>query len=70
MACWRRYASRSAKNRPLPLSAVTAGVIACFNVYLESEERLSSYLARLQNLAGERPLLLGEILVHTAKSTP
>jgi O-antigen biosynthesis protein len=35
--------------------------LVCFNVYLECEERLSSYLARLQNLAGERPLVLGEI---------
>lgn len=35
--------------------------IVCFNVYLESEEKLSAYLARLQNLAGERPLVLAEI---------
>lgn len=33
----------------------------CFNVYLESRERLEAYLARLQNLAGERPLVLAEI---------
>jgi GT2 family glycosyltransferase len=33
----------------------------CFNVYLESRERLESYLARLQNLAGERPLLMAEL---------
>jgi GT2 family glycosyltransferase len=32
-----------------------------FNVYLESRERLAAYLARLQNLAGERPLFLTEI---------
>lgn len=32
-----------------------------FNVYLESRERLSSYLARLQNLAGDRPLVMGEL---------
>ena len=32
-----------------------------FNVYLESEERLDAYLARLQNLAGERPLLMTEL---------
>jgi GT2 family glycosyltransferase len=32
-----------------------------FNVYLETEEKLRSYLARLQNLAGERPLLMAEI---------
>ncbi|HEV7392848.1 MAG TPA: glycosyltransferase [Burkholderiales bacterium] len=35
--------------------------IVCFNVYLESEERLGAYLARLQNIAGERPLVLAEI---------
>jgi O-antigen biosynthesis protein len=35
--------------------------LVCFNVYLETEERLSAYLARLQNLAGERPLLLAEL---------
>jgi GT2 family glycosyltransferase len=34
---------------------------ACFNVYLEEPERLERYLARLQNLAGDRPLVLGEI---------
>jgi cellulose synthase/poly-beta-1,6-N-acetylglucosamine synthase-like glycosyltransferase len=34
---------------------------ACFNVYLESQDRLKAYLARLQNLAGDRPLLLGEV---------
>ncbi|RPJ62121.1 MAG: glycosyltransferase [Acidobacteria bacterium] len=33
----------------------------CFNVYLETPEKLTSYLARLQNLAGNRPLLLTEI---------
>ena len=35
--------------------------LACFNVYLESRERLEAYLARLQNLAGDRPLLMAEI---------
>jgi GT2 family glycosyltransferase len=33
----------------------------CFNVYLESPERLAIYLARLQNLAGDRPLIMGEL---------
>jgi GT2 family glycosyltransferase len=33
----------------------------CFNVYLESRDRFAAYLARLQNLAGDRPLLMGEI---------
>ncbi|MDH3602392.1 MAG: glycosyltransferase, partial [Candidatus Tectomicrobia bacterium] len=35
--------------------------LLCFNVYLESPDQLQSYLARLQNLAGERPLLMGEM---------
>jgi GT2 family glycosyltransferase len=35
--------------------------LVCFNVYLESQPRLESYLARLHNLAGDRPLLMGEI---------
>jgi GT2 family glycosyltransferase len=35
--------------------------LVCFNVYLESRERLTSYLARLHNIAGDRPLLMGEI---------
>ena len=33
----------------------------CFNVYLESNERLEAYLARLHNLAGDRPLVMGEL---------
>ncbi len=35
--------------------------LVCFNTYLESRDRFEAYLARLQNLAGERPLLLTEI---------
>jgi GT2 family glycosyltransferase len=35
--------------------------LVCFNVYLESSECLEGYLARLQNLAGERPLILAEV---------
>lgn len=34
---------------------------ACFNVYLESRDRLEAYLARLQNLSGERPLVMAEV---------
>jgi glycosyltransferase involved in cell wall biosynthesis len=33
----------------------------CFNVYLETPEKLSAYIARLHNLAGDRPLVLAEI---------
>jgi GT2 family glycosyltransferase len=35
--------------------------LVCFNVYLESRERLEAYLARLHNLTDDRPLLLAEI---------
>jgi GT2 family glycosyltransferase len=35
--------------------------LVSFNVYLESPGRLAAYLARLQNLAGDRPLVMAEI---------
>jgi len=35
--------------------------IFCFNVFLESETPLDDYLARLQNIAGDRPLVMTEI---------
>src|SRR5438093_222286 len=34
---------------------------ACFNVYLESKQKLQTYLAQLQNLTGDRPLVMGEV---------
>src|SRR2546425_8472227 len=33
----------------------------CFNVYLDSQDRFEAYLARLQNIAGDRPLLMSEL---------
>ena len=33
----------------------------CFNVYLETPEKLGAYIARLHNLSGDRPLVLAEI---------
>lgn len=33
----------------------------CFNVYLETREQFEGYLARLQNIAGDKPLIMGEI---------
>lgn len=33
----------------------------CFNVYLETPEKLSAYMSRLHNLSGDRPLVLAEI---------
>jgi GT2 family glycosyltransferase len=34
---------------------------ACFNVFLESPDRLEAYLGRLQTLTGDRPLIMGEL---------
>ena len=33
----------------------------CFNVYLEEPVKLELYLARLQNIAGDKPLVMAEI---------
>jgi GT2 family glycosyltransferase len=35
--------------------------VVCFNVFLEDERSLARYLARLHALAGDRPLVLGEL---------
>jgi GT2 family glycosyltransferase len=35
--------------------------LVSFNVYLESEERLKAYIARLHNIAGDRPLVMSEL---------
>jgi GT2 family glycosyltransferase len=35
--------------------------LVCFNVYLESQDRFEAYLARLHNIAGDRPLLMSEL---------
>jgi GT2 family glycosyltransferase len=37
----------------------------CFNVYLHDEKVLRNYLARLQSIAGEKPLMLGEYGIDT-----
>ena len=33
----------------------------CFNVYLENQEPFRAYLSRLQNIAGDRPLVMSEV---------
>jgi len=33
----------------------------CFNVYLESKDDLEAYLPRLQNISGDKPLLMSEV---------
>ena len=39
----------------------------CFNVYLHDDQVFRNYLARLQNIAGELPLVLGEYGIDTMK---
>ena len=42
--------------------------LVCFNVYLESQERLRAYIARLQNIAGDRPLLMSELGLDSVRN--
>ena len=42
--------------------------IAAFNVFLEDEQTFEAYLARLQNLAGDRPLLITEVGVDSQRN--
>ena len=42
----------------------------CFNVFLEQEEALARYLARLHTLAGDRPLVLGELGLDSRRNGP
>lgn len=35
--------------------------LVCFNVYLETQGQLKAYLARLHNIAGDRPLIMSEV---------
>ena len=41
----------------------------CFNVYLESQERFEAYLARLQNIAGDRPLVMSELGLDAVRNS-
>ena len=40
----------------------------CFNVYLETPEKLSKYISRLHNLSGDRPLVLAEIGLDSSRN--
>lgn len=42
--------------------------LACFNVFLEQPAAFEAYVARLQNLAGNRPLVLTEIGLDSARN--
>lgn len=40
----------------------------CFNVYLETPDKLANYIARLHNLCGDRPLVLAEIGIDSKRN--
>jgi GT2 family glycosyltransferase len=42
--------------------------LAAFNVFLEQERTFESYLARLQNLSGDRPLLIAEVGIDSRRN--
>jgi cellulose synthase/poly-beta-1,6-N-acetylglucosamine synthase-like glycosyltransferase len=42
--------------------------LAYFNVYLESRDTLAAYLYRLQNISGEKPLIMGEIGIDSNRN--
>jgi GT2 family glycosyltransferase len=42
--------------------------VAAFNVFLEREPTFESYLARLQNLSGDRPLLITELGIDSRRN--
>jgi GT2 family glycosyltransferase len=42
--------------------------LAAFNVFLEDERTFESYLARLQNLSGDRPLLIAEVGIDSGRN--
>jgi GT2 family glycosyltransferase len=42
--------------------------MVCFNVFLESQDSYEAYIARLQNLAGNRPLLITEIGLDSSRN--
>ena len=57
----RAASSPMSTTRRPSTCAPPASDIVCFNVYLETPDRLDAYLARLQNLAGDRPLMMTEL---------
>jgi GT2 family glycosyltransferase len=46
---------------------VRAADVVAYNVYIEDQRRFEAYVARLQNLAGERPLLIAEAGIDSAR---
>lgn len=58
-------------NYPTSEYLDVAGVdFVTFNIFLERQDDLRRYLTRLHHLAGDRPLMIGEIGLHTAGDIP
>lgn len=55
-------------NYPTTEYLKVPGDFSCFNVYLERREQLASYLARLHNLAGDKPLVLAEVGLDSSRN--
>ena len=58
---------RSPTSRPPNTSGPATIDFVCFNVYLDDEQVFRNYLARLQNIAGDLPLMLGEYGIDTIR---
>ncbi len=43
---------------------------SAFNIYLEDKETFTAYLRRLQNIAGDRPLVVSEFGMDTIRNSP
>jgi GT2 family glycosyltransferase len=43
---------------------------SAFNIYLEAKEDFAAYLRRLQNIAGDRPLVVSEFGIDSARNSP
>src|ERR1041385_878512 len=41
----------------------------CFNVYLESQKSLDAYIARLHNIAGDRPVVMAEMGLDSLRNS-
>ena len=57
----RARSSPTSISRPRSICSSRSFDLLAFNVYLERREQLERYLARLQNIADDRPLLIGEL---------
>jgi glycosyltransferase involved in cell wall biosynthesis len=48
---------------------VRGGDFACFNVYIHDEAKFGEYLDRLQHIAGNKPLILGEYGIDSVRES-